>query len=569
MDNIFAIGVGLVLRAVIDNVTHHNFRVNGSLVGLWEGAVLHHFLGKFPSSFDPYVAFGFRLFVDLLFTESLTQTTIVILWTGLGMVLSDVSVDVWADKRIRRVWRRVRPYVPSFLLSTSSPPSRSTSRVQFFEVPSSSSTTTARSPGAPRPPRPPHPPPVATNRRVSTRPIPGSFSEHSEAETEVSQARQQARTPSELEYISLPVIPDTPGGEYPPVVPARATSDVSAPSDVSDNPVPSDASGLTTPLDGRSPRIAVRSPLDNYSGLTTPADARSPQTGGEALPPVAVYDLDEKGRSHSPTTNATELAPIPIPLRPMTTHDNASTATLRADVKDPLPSPGIPPPEGQMPNIPGPEDAEGTGAIRDPPPVYEEPIAEGPDEKEKEKDDTLSEGTRAESLISGHSRNSIIAHADILRQQAIEEEKQRAALRRELEQARRDHDYWKAFRLKVESEEKDQAAQQLHAKAARRYFKAHNMKPEPQTVDVHRLKVPEAIAQVERALYDAMMSGAPELRVITGQGNHSKGGIPRLKLAIVGAMQDNHIEAIPDANNAGVLLIRPPAVPPSAGPSKS
>lgn len=64
------------------------------------------------------------------------------------------------------------------------------------------------------------------------------------------------------------------------------------------------------------------------------------------------------------------------------------------------------------------------------------------------------------------------------------------------------------------------------------------MTPEPQTIDVHRLKVPEAIAKVERALYDAMMSGSPELRVITGQGKHSAGKIPRLKLAIIGAMEE-------------------------------
>ncbi len=31
--------------------------------------------------------------------------------------------------------------------------------------------------------------------------------------------------------------------------------------------------------------------------------------------------------------------------------------------------------------------------------------------------------------------------------------------------------------------------------------------------------------------------GAPQVRIITGRGKHSKGGIPVLKLAIVGEMQ--------------------------------
>ena len=67
---------------------------------------------------------------------------------------------------------------------------------------------------------------------------------------------------------------------------------------------------------------------------------------------------------------------------------------------------------------------------------------------------------------------------------------------------------------------------------------AHNFTPEPQTIDVHRLKVVEAVARVEQALYDAMITGVPQLRIITGRGNHSVGNIPALKLAIIGRMQE-------------------------------
>ena len=44
---------------------------------------------------------------------------------------------------------------------------------------------------------------------------------------------------------------------------------------------------------------------------------------------------------------------------------------------------------------------------------------------------------------------------------------------------------------------------------------AHNLKPEPQTIDVHRLKVTEAQEKVEQALYDAIVTGVPELRIQT------------------------------------------------------
>ncbi|KAF8482956.1 hypothetical protein DFH94DRAFT_600074, partial [Russula ochroleuca] len=84
MDSIFAISLGFALRLVVVFASHYNDRVGGSLVGLWEGAVLYHFLEKWPMSFDPYVGLGFRLLVDFLFTESLYRLSIVLLWTGLG-----------------------------------------------------------------------------------------------------------------------------------------------------------------------------------------------------------------------------------------------------------------------------------------------------------------------------------------------------------------------------------------------------------------------------------------------------------------------------------------------------
>ncbi|KAL6300455.1 hypothetical protein BKA93DRAFT_829049 [Sparassis latifolia] len=636
MDNLFAIGVGLALRAVIDSITHHNHRVNGSLVGLWEGAVLHHFLAKFPSSFDPYVAFGFRLFIDLLVTESLTRMTIVILWTGLGMLLSDLGVDMWADKRVRRLWRRIRHASPFYISSSSNkvPTGNSVSRVQFLHIPTNSTVTsnTARSPQSPQDSQASlrsRDPPSPSFRRPSTHPIPGAFSDSSEAVSDVSrqrivlqqqQLRQeqqrirqerlqqlqlqrqqqlppqpsspqspqqpppqlqspqgpeqllpreqqqslpqrqhqqqplqlpqqqqplqlpqqqppfppqlQSRTPSEeLEYI--PLIPDTSGDEFPPVRPRASASD---------------ASGLTTPNEHGSPKILVHSPRPNYSGLTTPASS-PPHVSQEQLPPVTIYgDADSKGQPYmSNPTELSDVPPIPIRLRPVPeepdTSGEGSTITFpQPDIIDPQPSPAIQPPLAEMPIIPGPEDGEMAAAEpstalddadRGPPPSYTQAQAD-------DSPDNVSEKTAAESVISGHSKSIIVAKADELRKQAAEEEVLRARLRRECSEARRNHQYWKAFQLNVEIKEAEENAKQLHAKAARRYYKAHNLNPEPHEVDVHRLHVPEAIEKVEKALYDAMMSGATELRIITGKGIHSQGVNPKgvLRRAIIGAMQE-------------------------------
>ncbi|KAI0916416.1 hypothetical protein AcW1_008853 [Taiwanofungus camphoratus] len=498
MDNIFAIGVGLVLRAIIDAVTNHNHRVNGSLVGLWEGAVLHHFLAKFPSSFDPYVAFGFRLFIDLLFTESLTRMTIVVLWTAMGMLLTDVGVDMMEDKRFRRLWRRIRRSLP-FLGAL--PSSRTPSRVQFIQIPSTStvSSNAARSPplrpyprSQPSQPRPQPPPTPA--RRPSSRPLPGSFSEWSEAETDAS--REQQRAPSELEYINLPVIPDTPAQESPPEFGGRSASI---------------ASGLTTPTEGSFPRIVVDGPPENHSGLTTPVDRPStPIT--EQLPPVTIIDENDEGHDHerTPTMNPTELVdlpPIPIPSRliadtadetPNEQEEQEVTfpepQLIMPEILDPQPSPGLQPPiesmldistpdspnhmeivaeDGDNADLGAPTDApvdaevavvERESANRSPPPSYDQAEQVAADNRSN------ADTEAGESDITAHSRDAIITRADDLRKQAEDAMATMSRLKREYEEANRNKEYWSAFRLKVECERAKEDAKLLHAKAARRYW---------------------------------------------------------------------------------------------------
>ncbi|PCH36144.1 hypothetical protein WOLCODRAFT_126773 [Wolfiporia cocos MD-104 SS10] len=615
MDNIVAIGIGLALRAVIDAISNHNHRVNGSLVGLWEGAVLHHFLIKFPRSLDPYVAYGFRLLVDLLVTASATRLAIVMLWTGLGMLLSDVGLDIMDDVRFQRFWRQVQQSMPQSVRRYTTVRRYRTvgsaSSVQFMQVPAGStsvSTNTARStsvrtpssqvqpqvrprlrpiltqhprppPPRPPPPRPPPPPTPAPARRPTTHPLPGSFSEHSEVETVVSQERQRTPTPivspqpvhatsppmeapptpSELEYIALPVIPDTPGLETFPNYAARAEWSTGA-----------GASGLTTPSGGSGVREYVER---GRSGLTTPLER--PATP-RSLPPVRIIEVDDPDRT--PTLSHGSLPehePIPIRLRPISDDDLGADPPLEPLEPEPIP---VLPPQEEEPGAGGNEgysgkeagDDPGKGkagssqverdeANRSPPPPYP------PEPDLEDIPDDPSEGTAA-SVITAHTHSGIVRRADTLREQADALEANRKWLEREWQEAQRGGEHWRAFQLKVERDQAEVTSRELHAKAERRYYQAHNMTPQPQTVDVHRLKAKEAIARVEQALYTAMQSGANELRVITGRGNHSVGRVPILKLAITKHMQDLHIPVVPDANNPGVLLIRPPAKP-AAGPS--
>ncbi|KAI0779419.1 hypothetical protein C8Q74DRAFT_1258812 [Fomes fomentarius] len=664
MDNLFAIGVGLGLRALIDVVTKHNHRVNGSLVGLWEGAVLRHFISKYPSSLDPYVAYGFRLLVDLLWTSSYVRLLIVVLWTFMGILLSDVGLDLYADRRIRRLMRSVRHTVIYPLLHQLS---RSTtlsaaipSRVQFFQTSRSagsarttiSTTSTARSPPTVRSQNPPLTPTDASgptrsgaatpgpSRRPALR-VPGQFSDrYSETDTDappmsrepsvtspgegsitsrsssertpsvtfsdplVSQTRptlpfsrryqtgtpigytspppvvlplrsilsppmvprphpatpppERPRTPSELEYVTITAIPDN----IQQLNPVRAVLSDDERSIGSSLRGKSDRSGLTTPTSDTSrPNINVYSPEPVKSGLTTP----------RTLPPVRV--LDEAARTASVVTgDFSDATPIPIPIRlyDRGAEDDAEQVKasllhpeLLPDINTPQPSPGLVQPAQYLPSpvdekapirMPEPQLHSDVGASRlstsEPPPAYEHTPGEHDDD------------TPGGSVISNlGDRQRLLQRAESLRSIADQSEKRRTQLRKELEAARRNREWWNAFRLKHEMDMAEKETREMHAKAARRFYRAHNLRPEPQTIDVHRLKVVEALEKVDQALYDAIVTNTPELRIITGRGNHSKNGIPALKLAIIGAMQDDHIDVTTDANNPGVLIIHPPANP--------
>ncbi|KAH7913251.1 hypothetical protein BJ138DRAFT_1146480 [Hygrophoropsis aurantiaca] len=226
MDSVFAIGVGLALRLVVDVVSNHNDRVGGTLIGLWEGVVLQHFATRMPRSYDPYIAFGFRIFVDFLFTESLERLAIIILWTGLGALLADVSPGLWRDSGLRRLYRRARKDVRSIKRSVHIPNVRIKNdlpSVRLFAsardtptVVSSSARSTRAAPAvSPAPPAAPFP---AAPRRAGRSP-PGTFpdtSGWSETETEVTTLRDRVVVPSgpspalipssvdvELEYVDV------------------------------------------------------------------------------------------------------------------------------------------------------------------------------------------------------------------------------------------------------------------------------------------------------------------------------------------------------------------------------
>lgn len=475
MENIAAIGAGLGLRVLIDTVAGRSYTAS-ALVGLWEGIVLNHFLARYPSSIEPYLALGFRLFVDFLFTESFSRLMITLLWTGLGVLLADVGVQLSTDYRFRRLWRKTQQKLP--IVSSHQRRSSLPQRVRFYENPESSvsgsgsTTASVSSPGVPV--------------RPTTTPVPGRYDQWSEAtqstgtapspfgsatvispipsehELDIPEGLEEPRprTPSELEYITLPVVPDTHYFPAPPA-PERRPSQSSSrrltgasyptiPDDFADLPeedAPAVGSGLTTPTsnpadlaggaDEDRPRV--------HSGLTTPEYVRSPlqvQTSG--LPPAVVS--------------------VPPPPLKLTLADPSPTVTMPEPVTMPQPllTPLPVPSMSEIPNIPTPNEQK---AFRnsDPPPPFEEAI------KEAAFPDDLSLADQ-ESVISGAEKQAVIAKADDIRKRAREQEKERDRIRQEWRKAERQGRYFDALRLELELEDAQAQVDSLHAKAARRYY---------------------------------------------------------------------------------------------------
>ena len=297
-----------------------------------------------------------------------------VMWAFLGMVFADLGGDLTKDRRFRRIWRRVRHTFP--FLSSLSRSRHSSSRVRFTSGASSSSTSSpqlplrptatpfpgtfdqwsvasseiggptrsiasgsssAASAAAPAPPAPRVRSPLATvaeirrpeSTRRDSRRADSVHTLRSEASTRRTEAPVPARSPSELEYLNLPAIPDP---EPSPIEPRFRDEHEHEQQPIN--------SGLTTPNDDPSSRhLPDEDRPVIHSGLTTPDRPYTTiMPTSEGLPPVRVTSDAHEG---TPTRSQVELAPIPIRPR--------STADLDLDLE--VPGPSVPFPEPHVPTI--------------------------------------------------------------------------------------------------------------------------------------------------------------------------------------------------------------------------
>lgn len=540
MDSLYAIGLGLALRVVVDAVSQHNFKVGGTLVGIWEGIVLYHFLGKMPRSFDPYVAYGFRLFVDFLFTESLPKMAIVILWTGVGVLLSDVAPVLWKDSNLRRLYRRTWVKLPRLpLVPKVAIPTRRT--VQFWDsppTPSSAASDITDSPTTILPVPPPRsyfrsrsltPPRLRTPSRSPvvprrSRQPPGAFSTWSETGTEVSVTQPSTSANSDETSDSGTATPPRYSRMLDiPAEDERRTAEIVS--------ALVDADGIT---DSQSNSITLPPAEDTFHVV----DHDEVQPAFDQVPVIPDNDS---------SSTLLPIPPMPIPVIPNFSTTDSSAPDLVSNRLSVVP-------EGEVSAADVPIPPSDNMTLPPPPDEWDNI----PDNDIPDRRSYASEMTLPETVLTG-GRNSIITRANLLREQAEQEEKLRAELEAERRKLNTKGDVKGAFLLKEKIDKAENTAKKLHEKAERRYFTGtffttlfprsfihipsavYNKDPSPTSIDVHQLKVPEAIRRTEMAIRDVLLKGGSELRVITaGKVTSVNAGqvIKGTHLAIIGAMQE-------------------------------
>jgi hypothetical protein len=416
MDSIFAITLGVALRLVVDATSHNNNRIGGSLVGLWEGAVLYHFLEKWPSSVDPYVGLGFRLFVDFLLTESIHRLAIVLLWTGLGFIISDVTPAFWYDKNLHRFYRRTRRFIRHFDWNSLKIPlsSSAISRVRFYDIPSfgpPASSASASEPSAPAPRRPS---------------VPGNFPGYSSSTNTDASSPPTFAVRRPLPATSLP----------PSALRSISRSKPSSNSSVSFDVIPP-ASEIPH-LDDDDDDLFVHP----GSGARTPKPVP---------PPPIVMPVPDLSRTASGDPASSTLPPDNIDSLP--------------EIIDPRDDPDPPPPFVER------ADSTSFQPSQARPWAPEKLAVRNPDDEDS---------PRA-SIVSGGNRNSIIVRAELLREQAKAEEKERDRLRTEQKKALSEKRYADAVKYKVEQEEASERVTNLHRRAAERFFKGASSLPSTST----------------------------------------------------------------------------------------
>ncbi|KAJ3032968.1 hypothetical protein HDV00_006877 [Rhizophlyctis rosea] len=101
----------------------------------------------------------------------------------------------------------------------------------------------------------------------------------------------------------------------------------------------------------------------------------------------------------------------------------------------------------------------------------------------------------------------------------------------------------------------DAEMKSLNAQAAEEIFQHHNKGRGLDEIDLHGLYVEEALRYVEAHIKKCRSAGVGRTRVITGMGNHSAGGVAKIRPAVEELARKEGIRWEVDPRNGGVIVL--------------
>jgi U3 small nucleolar RNA-associated protein 10 len=117
-----------------------------------------------------------------------------------------------------------------------------------------------------------------------------------------------------------------------------------------------------------------------------------------------------------------------------------------------------------------------------------------------------------------------------------------------------------AKRFSAAGKEHDRTAKSHHARAAGMAFEANNRSRDRLEVDLHGLRVQEALAKCKECIEWARREKQRSIVFIVGKGIHSADGVSRLRPAVQRLVEEFNLRCVPSQPTPGcitVQLVRP------------
>lgn len=167
-------------------------------------------------------------------------------------------------------------------------------------------------------------------------------------------------------------------------------------------------------------------------------------------------------------------------------------------------------------------------------------------------------GDRGALISDGRERDynhAVDGEYQRLRGLAEEARKKRQQLSHESQEAYKQGDGARAHQLSEKAKVQQRLVDQHNMEAAEYVFVQNNADSSSDEIDLHGLYVKEALWILQKRIAAGVKNHEPYVKVIVGKGNHSQGGLAKIKPAVEEMCQEANLKNYVDRKNQGVLIV--------------